>query len=62
MTQQRWHALAPLAGVGFVALAVAAFIISGETPDTEDSPLKILKFYRDNDSEQIWASAFLAWS
>ena len=62
MTQQRWHALAPLAGVGFVALAVAAFIISGETPDTNDSPQKVLNFYRDNDSEQIWASAFLAWA
>jgi Domain of unknown function (DUF4386) len=62
LTQQRWHALAPLAGVGFVALAVAAFIISGETPDTNDSPQKVLNFYRDNDSEQIWASAFLAWS
>src|SRR5438128_2629883 len=62
MTQQRWHALAPLAGVAFVALAVAAFIIGGDTPDTEDSPQKILSFYKDNDTEQIWAAAFLAWA
>jgi hypothetical protein len=46
----------------FVALAVAAFIISGETPDTDDSPQKILDFYVDNDNEQIWAAALLAWS
>jgi hypothetical protein len=46
----------------FVALAVAAFIISGETPGTDDSPQKILSFYVDNDSSQLWAGAVLAWS
>jgi hypothetical protein len=46
----------------FVVLAVAAFIISGETPDTNDSPQKILDFYVDNDSSQLWAGAVLAWS
>jgi hypothetical protein len=46
----------------FVALAVAAFIISGETPGTDDSPQKILNFYVDNDNSQLWAGAFLAWS
>jgi hypothetical protein len=46
----------------FVALAVTAFIIGGETPGTDDSPLKILKFYIDNDTSQLWAGAFLAWS
>ena len=62
MAQQRWHPLAPLTGVAFVVLAVLAFVIGGETPDSNDSPLKILAFYRDNDTEQIWASAMLAWS
>jgi hypothetical protein len=46
----------------FVALAIAAFLVSGETPDTNDSPQKILNFYVDNDAEQIWASALLAWA
>ena len=62
MTQQRWHVLAPLTGVVFVALVVIAFIISGETPDTNDSPQKILSFYNDNDSEQMFSSALLAWA
>jgi hypothetical protein len=61
LTQQRWHVLAPLTGVAFVALVVIAFIISGESPDTGDSPQKILSFYNDNDSEQIFSSALLAW-
>jgi hypothetical protein len=58
---QRWPAWASLTGVAFVALAVLAFIVSGETPDVDDSPQKVLDFYKDNDSEQIWASALLAW-
>ena len=62
LTQQRWHVLAPLTGVLFVVLAVVAFIISGETPDTDDSPQKILDFYLDNDASQLWAGAVLAWS
>jgi hypothetical protein len=44
----------------FVLLAVLAFILSGETPGTDDSPQKILKFYLDNDSSQLWAGAVLA--
>jgi hypothetical protein len=62
LASQRWHVLAPLTGLLFVALAVAAFIISGETPDTDDSPQKILSFYVDNDSSQLWAGAVLAWA
>jgi hypothetical protein len=62
VVQQRWHSLAPLTGVAFVVLAVLAFVISGETPDSNDSPQKVLSFYQDNDTEQIWASAVLAWS
>ena len=61
MNGRGWSAYAPLTGVLFVALAVLAFIVSGETPDTNDSPAKILAFYIKNDSEQIWASALLAW-
>jgi hypothetical protein len=46
----------------FVLLAVLAFIISGETPGTDDSPREILNFYLDNDTSQLWAGAILAWS
>jgi hypothetical protein len=62
LSLQRLHVLAPLTGVLFVALAVTAFIVGGETPGTDDSPQKILDFYVDNDSSQLWAGAILAWS
>ncbi len=62
MALQRWHVLAPLTGVLFVALAIAAFIIAGESPGTDDSPQKVLDYYLDNDSSQLWGGAFLAWS
>ncbi len=45
-----------------MALAIAAFIVGGETPGTDDSPQKILDFYVDNHSSQLWAGAILAWS
>ena len=61
MEQGRWHSLAPLTGVLFVVLTVAAFIIGGESPDVDDSPQQVLDFYRDNDSDQVWAGALLAW-
>jgi len=61
LTEQRWPAFAPLAGIVFVALAVLAFAVGGETPDINDSPVKILKYYNDHDTKNIWASAFLAW-
>lgn len=62
MTQRRWHVLAPLTGVAFVLLAVLAFIVSGETPDIDESPQKVLDFYVDNDTSQIWGAALLGWS
>jgi hypothetical protein len=58
---QRWPAWAPLLGIAFVVLVVLAFIVGGETPDVDDSPQKVLDFYNDNDSEQVWAGALLAW-
>jgi hypothetical protein len=58
---QRWPAWVPLTGILFVALAVLAFIITGETPGTEDSPQEILDFYKDNDSESIWSAVLLGW-
>jgi hypothetical protein len=61
MNERRWPAFAPLTGVLFVALAVLAFVVSGETPGTEDSPQEVLNFYVENDSDQIWAAALLGW-
>jgi hypothetical protein len=62
LTEQRWPALAPLTGIVFVILVVIAFIVGGETPDVNDSPQKVLDFYKNNDSEQVWAAALLGWA
>jgi hypothetical protein len=39
----------PLSGVLAIALIIAAVIVGGETPDTDDSLREIVSFYRDND-------------
>jgi hypothetical protein len=62
MDNARWPAWLPLTGIAFVVLAVLAFIVGGETPDIDDPPLKILAFYKANDSDQIWAAALLGWA
>ena len=61
METQGWHRLAPLVGVLFVVLVVLAFVVGGETPDINDSPQKILNYYNNHDSKQMFASALLAW-
>jgi hypothetical protein len=50
--------LAALTGLAFIVLAVIGAIIMGEPPDQDDSPLKIIAFYKNNDTE-LWISAFL---
>jgi hypothetical protein len=61
LTQQRWPAWAALTGVLFFVLVLLAFIIGGETPDLNDSPEKIVQYYHDHDSKQMFASVILAW-
>jgi hypothetical protein len=61
LTQQRWPAWAALTGALFFVLVLLAFIIGGETPDIDDSPQKILTYFNDHDSKQMFASALLAW-
>lgn len=53
--------LAPLTGVAFVVLFIAAFTIGGETPDVGDSAEQVRDFWLNNDTETIWASALLLW-
>jgi hypothetical protein len=52
--------IGPLTGIVFVMLVAVAFIVSGETPSTDDSRQEIVSFYLDNDSEQAAAAAILA--
>lgn len=42
-------------------LVLLAFIIGGETPDLDDSPQKILNYFNDHDTKQMFAAALLAW-
>jgi uncharacterized protein DUF4386 len=54
--------LLPLTGILAVALAIAAFAVSGETPDA-DAPVKeVVDFYTNNDTEQMFSGALLAWA
>jgi hypothetical protein len=52
----------PLMGILFVVLVVVSFAVGGETPDIDDSQAKIVSFYVDNDSAQMWGGVLLAWS
>jgi len=52
--------IAPLTGILFVVLAIAAFLVSGETPGTDDSRREIISYYLDNDSEVAISGALLA--
>ena len=52
--------IGPLTGILFVVLAIVAFLVSGETPATDDSPREIVDFYLDNDDSQSAAAAVLA--
>src|SRR6478672_1415639 len=51
-----------LTGVLFVILVIAAFIVSGETPSTDDSPGEIVKYYLNNDDEQMISAGLLGWA
>jgi hypothetical protein len=62
MREHRLARYAPLAGVVFVALIVLAVIIGGETPSNGDSALKIARYWKDHDTEQIWTSVIGAWA
>jgi hypothetical protein len=51
----------PLTGVLGIIVIIVAIIVGGETPGVDDPLREITSFYRDNDTEQMIASALLAW-
>ena len=53
-------AIGPLTGILFVVLTIVAFLVSGESPGTDDSAREIVDFYLDNDDSQSLAAALLA--
>jgi hypothetical protein len=59
----RSNRLAPLSGIVFVLLLIAAFIfVEGETPDIDDSASKITSFYHDDQGKHIAAIILVALS
>jgi hypothetical protein len=53
---------APLSGLLFVVLVLAAVIVGGETPGANDSLAKVIDYWRDNDDQAIAASIIAAFS
>jgi hypothetical protein len=49
----RWTRFAPLTGIVFVALMVAAFAVGGRTPGVHATGLKVLSYYKAHHSEQM---------
>jgi hypothetical protein len=54
------RSLAPLAGVAFVALVAAAFIIGGDSPDEKASIAKIVSYYDDHQTVTVVSAALAA--
>ncbi|GIG62723.1 hypothetical protein Lfu02_70950 [Longispora fulva] len=47
--------LAPLTGVVFLLLLVACFIVGGNGVDSDKPTDKVVAYWKDNDTRQIWA-------
>jgi hypothetical protein len=58
MQERGLERFAPLAGIVFLVLIVAAFLLSGETPGADDKTADVVKDWADSDSRQV-ASAIL---
>src|SRR5262245_4862030 len=57
-----WAKRAPLLGIVSIGFFVAAFAIGGSTPDADETPAKVIQFYTDHDSDQVWAGILLAYA
>jgi hypothetical protein len=53
--------LVPLTGILAVAFVVVSAVVGGETPDVDDSLEEVVSFYTENDSDQMFAGALLAY-
>lgn len=62
MTRSTLERLAPLTGIAFVVLIVISFIVGGESPDSDDSTEEVVRFWTENDGEQVWSAVIGAWS
>jgi hypothetical protein len=62
MERKGMERFAPLTGVLFVVLLIAAIVVGGETPRFDDPQLEIVEFWKDNETEQFISSVLTAWS
>ena len=53
MERGRLERFAPLTGLAFFVLALAGFIVGGESPDVDASTAKVVEFWKDNDVENV---------
>jgi hypothetical protein len=61
MVSGSWARYAPLSGLLFVLLIVVSIIVSGfDSVDSNDSTAKVVKFWLDNDGQQIAAALISA--
>jgi hypothetical protein len=65
MMTDRWSRLAPLTGIVFAVLAVAAIFSGGETPDANANAVKVIAYFAKHRSEVetsniLFALAFIA--
>jgi hypothetical protein len=61
MNRSTLERLAPLTGILFVALFIASFAITGETPDINDTQDEVVSFWQDNDTEAMFGAAMIMW-
>jgi hypothetical protein len=55
-----WAKRAPLLGILSIAAIIAAFAVGGESPDADASAAKVVSFYTDHDSDQMFSSFLLS--
>ena len=55
----RFERIAPLSAFFVTVFAAAAFIVTGDTPGTDDSARQVVDFYTDN-KDQVFVSSSLA--
>jgi hypothetical protein len=61
MERKGLERFAPLTGILFVVLIVAAVIVGGETPSYDESQQEIVDFWKDDETNQIISSVLAAW-
>lgn len=62
MSVTKARKLAPLSGVAGVVLAIAAFLIGGDTPAIDAPTDEVVSFYTSNDADQVLGGILLAYS